>query len=107
VIVVLVTCPTTAVARRLADHLVGHRLAACINLLPAVHSTFWWQGKVERAREVLLLIKSTRRRFERLRRAILARHPYEVPEIIAVPLAAGHRPYLEWVRQSSSTSPAA
>jgi periplasmic divalent cation tolerance protein len=100
--VVLVTCPTAAVARRLADHLVGHRLAACVNLLPAVHSVFRWQGRVERAREALLLIKSTRQRFERLRRAILERHPYEVPEIIAVPLTAGHHPYLQWVRASAA-----
>jgi periplasmic divalent cation tolerance protein len=98
VIVVLVTCPTQPVARRLAALVVAKRLAACVNLLPGIQSLFWWQGKVEHAREVLLMIKSTRHQFERLRRAILAHHPYEVPEIIAMPLVAGHRPYLQWVR---------
>ena len=101
VIVVLVTCPTQPVAHRLAALVVGQRLAACVNVLPRMRSLFRWQGKVERAQEVLLLIKSTRQQFERLRRAILAHHPYEVPEIIAMPLIAGHRPYLQWVRAST------
>ena len=101
VIVVLVTCPTQPVAHRLAALVVSQRLAACVNVLPRMRSLFWWQGKVERAQEVLLIIKSTRQQFERLRRAILAHHPYEVPEIIAMPLVAGHRPYLQWVRAST------
>ena len=100
IIVVLVTCPSPTIGRRLARHIISRRLAACVNMVPAVQSTYRWQGKVEQARETLLIIKSTRRLFERLRRAILAQHPYDVPEIIALPVAAGHRPYLGWVRQS-------
>ena len=99
-IVVLVSCPSRAIARRLASRLVEGRLAACVNILSGVDSTFRWQGKTERCREVLLLIKTTRRRFERLRRAVVALHPYEVPEIIALPIVAGHQPYLRWVRAS-------
>ncbi|MBI2495744.1 MAG: divalent-cation tolerance protein CutA [Candidatus Omnitrophica bacterium] len=102
-LVVLVTCPTCAIARRLASTLVEERLAACVNALPGVESIFRWQGKVERCREVLLLIKTTARRFERLRRAVMALHPYDVPEIIALPIVAGHRPYLRWVRSSVSS----
>ena len=102
VIVVLVTCPTKVVARRLANQLVRRRLGACVNVLSGIESIFWWQGGVERAREVLLLIKTTTQRFERLLRAILSLHPYRVPEIIALPLRLGHPPYLRWVASSVS-----
>ena len=97
VVVVLVTCPSPAVARRLARRLVADRVAACVNLVPSVESTFRWQGKIERCRETLLIIKTTAAGFERLRRAILRLHPYDVPEIIALPVVAGHPPYLRWV----------
>ncbi len=100
VIVVLVTCPTPAVARRLAQHLVTKRLAACVNIIPGVESLFWWQGKLDRCREALLVIKTTADGFERLRRAIRQQHPYHAPEIIALPVLRGHRPYLNWVLQT-------
>ena len=102
-IVVLVTCPSQAVARRLAQRLVGEHLAACVNVVPGVESTFRWQGKVERCREALLLIKTTAARFKELRRAVLRLHPYDVPEIIALPVVAGHPPYLHWVAANSLT----
>ena len=103
VVVVLVTCPSRAVARRMAVRLIERRLAACVNLVPAVESVFRWQGKTERCREALLVVKTTAARFVSLKRAILALHPYQVPEIIALPVTAGHAPYLDWV--SSSASP--
>ncbi len=99
-VVVLVTCPTGATARRLARHVVQRRLAACVNIVPLVHSVYRWNGKTEQSREALLVIKSTAGRFAALRRGIRALHPYHVPEIIALPLVAGHPPYLAWVRQS-------
>jgi periplasmic divalent cation tolerance protein len=99
-LLVLVTCPSRAVGRRIAERVVRSRLAACVNLLPGVESRFWWNGKVDRAGEALLLIKTTAARFEALRRAVIRLHPYDVPEVIAVPFAAGHRPYLRWVRAS-------
>ena len=102
-VVVLVTCPTKALGRRLADRLVKAHLAACVNLLTNVESTFWWEGKVERCQEVLLIIKTSAANFERLRRAILTLHPYDVPEIIALPLSLGHRPYLNWLLSSVSS----
>ena len=104
-IVVLVSCPTRAIARRLASRLVEGRLAACVNILSGVDSTFRWQGKTERCREVLLLIKTTRKRLPQLTRSIVKLHPYDVPEVIALPLVAGHRPYLQWIHQSVTGEP--
>ena len=102
IVVVLVTCPTPAVGRRLARELVRLRLAACVNVLPGVESVFRWQGKVDRSREALLVIKTTRARFAALRRRVLSLHPYDLPEVIALPLAAGHPPYLRWIASSVS-----
>ena len=99
-IVVLVTCPSPAQARRLATALVRHRAAACVNILPGVRSVFRWRGAMDEARETLLIIKTPRRQFEPLRRLVRALHPYEVPEIIALPTRGGHAPYLRWVRES-------
>ena len=99
-LVVLVTCPSRASARRLAAQLIRSRVAACVNLIGRVESLFWWKGKSESAREYLLIIKTSQARFEALRLAIVARHPYEVPEVIALPIVAGHQPYLAWVHQA-------
>ena len=100
VIVVLVTCPTRAAARRIAGELIRRHLAACVNVVPSIESTFRWQGKTERCREVLLVIKTTAPRFDVLRRAVLSLHPYDVPEVIALPVVGGHTPYLRWVGAS-------
>lgn len=96
VVVVLVTCPAGP-ARRLARALVQRRAAACVNVLPGATSWFRWQGKIERAGESLLIIKTTARRCAALRRLIVALHPYEVPEILALPVADAHPPYQRWV----------
>jgi len=101
-LVVLVTCPSRRHAATLATALVRRRLAACVNLVPDVHSVFWWNGKIDRARETLLVIKTTAARFEALRRAVRALHPYDVPEILALPVRRGHPPYLQWIRHSVS-----
>ena len=101
-LVVLVTCPDRAVAKRLAEALVRRRLAACVNIVPGIQSVFRWKGKVEQASEILLLVKTTAKAFQRLRRAILKLHPYDVPEIIALPVQAGHPAYLAWVSDSVS-----
>lgn len=99
-VVVLVTCPTGAVARRLARQIIRRRLAACVNILSPVQSVYRWKGHIEQSREALLVIKSTAARFQALRRGVLSLHPYDVPEIIALPVVAGHPPYLAWIRQS-------
>ena|SRR3989338_11200809 len=99
-LIILVTCPTRTVGRRIAAALITRHLAACVNIVPGVESIFWWQGKMDRCREVLLLIKTTTRRFESLKRAVISLHPYDVPEVIALPIVAGHRAYLKWVTTS-------
>ena len=102
-VLVMVTCPTLSVAKRLATRVVGRRPAACVNILPRIDSVFRWQGKIDRSRETLLFIKTTGAGVERLRRAVIALHPYEVPEVIALPLVAGSRPYLRWIAASVSS----
>jgi periplasmic divalent cation tolerance protein len=97
VLIVLTNCPDAEVADRIARTLVEQKLAACVNRLPAVDSVYRWQGAVERAVEVPLLIKTTRERLPEVQEAIRALHPYEVPEIIAIPVVAGLPAYLRWV----------
>ena len=95
----LVTCPV-AHAETLARALVEARVAACVNVLPAITSIYRWQDEVSRDEEAILLIKTTAAAFDALRREVLARHPYELPEVIALDVAGGHAPYLEWVAAS-------
>ena len=97
----LVSCPA-AQADALARQLVESRLAACVSIVPALRSIYRWQGAVETAEESLLLIKHPQAGFEALRAAVLAAHPYELPEIIAVPVSQGHAPYLYWIVASCS-----
>ena len=96
------SCPDAACAEGIAEALVGERLAACVNRLPGVSSTYRWQGTVTTEREELLLIKTTAGCFEALRTRLLQLHPYELPELIAVPVEHGHQAYLEWVRANAA-----
>jgi periplasmic divalent cation tolerance protein len=99
--VVLVTCASAAEARRIAKTVVEERLAACVNVLPgAVTSIYRWKGKVETARERLLLIKTSRKRLAKLQAAVERLHSYEVPEFIALPIVQGSRAYLNWLAES-------
>jgi periplasmic divalent cation tolerance protein len=100
-IAVLVTCGSMKEGRRIARALVERRLAACVNVLQApVESVYRWKGKVESAREVLLVIKTSRRRFGALQAEVRRLHSYDVPEIIALPVTNGSRDYLEWISES-------
>ncbi len=96
-LLVLTNCPDEEVADRIARTLVEQGLAACVNRLSSVHSTYRWQGAVERATETPLLIKTTRTRYTEVEQTIRALHPYEVPEIVAVPVEAGFAAYLRWI----------
>ena len=78
----------------------ARRLAACVNVLPGIESTYRWQGAIERTAEWLLLIKSREDRVEALREALVEAHPYDVPECVVLPLEGGHRPYLDWIDAS-------
>ena len=96
-LLVFTNLPDRPSAERLAQSLVERRLAACVNILAPCRSVYRWKGKVENAEEHPMLIKTTRDRYASLEKAIRAGHPYELPEIIAVPLAAGFPAYLDWV----------
>ena len=100
VIVVLVTCPPDK-AESIADALIEERVAACVNVVPSLRSVYRLKGEVHHDEEAMLLVKTTRDRFEALKQAVLKHHPYELPEVIAVPVDRGHTPYLEWVIESS------
>lgn len=98
----MVTAPLLPVARKLADRILAAKLAACVNLLPAIESHYWWKGKRECSSEVLLLIKTTSAQLKRLRRLVKSHHPYETPEFIALPIASGSKKYLKWLEASVS-----
>jgi periplasmic divalent cation tolerance protein len=100
VLAVLVTVPGEEVALKMGRVLVEERLAACVNLIPGVRSLYWWEGRVAEDAELLLVLKTTRGRLDALRERVLALHPYQVPEVVALPVEAGSAAYLEWVRAS-------
>ncbi|HKW89058.1 MAG TPA: divalent-cation tolerance protein CutA [Candidatus Acidoferrales bacterium] len=100
-IVVLVTCGTMKDAIRIADALVRRRMAACVNVFDSpVRSIYRWKGRVEAAKEHLLVIKTSQKRFPALEREIRELHSYDVPEIIALPIMAGAKAYLRWLEDS-------
>ena len=96
-IVVLMTAANREEANQIAEILVGARLAACVQILPEIESVYRWQGEVQREKEILLLAKTTRSRFDELESKVRAMHSYETPEIIAVPITAASEPYLKWL----------
>lgn len=100
VLLCLCTCPSREVAEDLAQRVVGAGLAACVNILPGLTSVYRWQGAVETASEVLLLAKTTASRYPALEAALLAAHPYELPEVIGVSIHAGLPGYLQWIKDS-------
>ncbi|MBP3983274.1 divalent-cation tolerance protein CutA [Pseudoxanthomonas helianthi] len=97
VVIAFCTCPDTGSAARIAAALVEERLAACVNRLPGVASTYRWQGRIEQADEVLLLIKTTADCLPALRQRLPQLHPYELPELVAVEATGGLPAYLDWV----------
>ena len=100
-IVTLCTVPDRESGERIAQALVDEHLAACVNLVPGLSSTYRWKGKVEKAEECLLIIKTGVSRFDVLKRRIQALHPYEMPEIIALPIIHGSAEYLKWITEST------
>jgi periplasmic divalent cation tolerance protein len=97
ILAVLCTCPDAGTARDLACGLVERRLAACVNVLPEIRSIYRWRGEVQVDGEVLMVIKTTRDAYAALESWLLEHHPYDVPELLALPAAAGSADYLEWV----------
>ena len=101
-LLVFTNLPDAASAEALADTLIGQRLAACVNILAPCTSIYRWQGATETATEVPLLIKTTPARYAALEAAIRAHHPYELPEIVAVPVTQGLPGYLDWVETETT-----
>ena len=101
-VVVLCTFANEEEALRIGSALVEARLAACVNLLPGIRSIYRWKGEIEHADEALLLVKTTQQGFPALRERIKELHPYETPEIVAVPIVGGLAAYLGWIREQVS-----
>jgi periplasmic divalent cation tolerance protein len=99
---VFVMAADEAEAGKIAQALVKERLAACVNIAGPVRSTYRWRGKIEQATEYMLVIKSSTRHFSKLERTVRELHSYELPEIVAVTLAAGSKPYLMWLAESTT-----
>lgn len=97
--IVVMTAPDEATGADLAARLVEERLAACVNLVPGVRSVFRWEGRLEDISEVMLLAKTVERSVDALRARVVELHPYDVPEVLVFPVALGHGPYLDWVRE--------
>lgn len=102
VVVVLSNAPDMLLAKRIAHMLVEEGLAACVNLGASVLSMYMWQGKLEGAEEIPLVIKTTQKALPALTDRLVELHPYEVPEILVLPVAGGAQPYLDWVREQTS-----
>jgi periplasmic divalent cation tolerance protein len=97
-VIIFCTCGTHDEALSIANSLIEARLAACVNILPLVHSIYRWEGKVETAHEVLLIVKTNQQRFPEVRDRITQLHSYDTPEIIAMPIIDGSDKYLSWLR---------
>lgn len=98
VIIAMSTCPDEATARRIAEVLVGEHLATCVNRVTGMTSTYFWDGRLQDEAEILLIIKTTAARLAGLEARLTALHPYELPELVALPVAGGNERYLQWVR---------
>lgn len=100
-IVVLVTAGSKEEAQKIARGLLEEKLAACANIVENIESHFWWQGKIDEAREALVVIKTKRALFNKLISKVRSLHSYEVPEIIALPIVGGNKKYLDWIDGST------
>jgi len=99
-ILILTTTPNLKFAQTLSKNLVKTKLAACVSVKPGIVSFYRWKGRVEKVRECLLLIKSRKDRFQKIKKAICNQHPYEIPEVISLPISQGSSEYLSWMKSS-------
>ncbi len=100
-LVVLITCPDASDGKRIADMLLKERLAACVNILPQARSYFWWAGKIHKADEVLLLVKTKKKLLKELIKKVKQEHQYENPEIIALPIVGGSKEFTGWIEDET------
>src|SRR6185369_10419686 len=99
-VLVLVTAPNPHISRALAKAALKTRLVACANLIPKIESHYWWQGKLESSAEALIIFKTTKAKLKALEKLIVAKHPYDTPEFLVLPIVAGNKRYLDWVSKS-------
>lgn len=98
-IMVFITTPNRKEAGKISKILLDKRIIACANIIRGVDSHFWWQGKKEKIKETLLIAKTTKSSLKKLIKKVRSIHPYEVPEIIAIPIVAGYKPYFDWIKK--------
>lgn len=103
--VALVTAPDLKTARALAKSALAARLVACVNIVPGLESHYWWQGRMEHSKEVLLVLKTTTSHLSELEALVRAGHPYDTPEFIILPISGGSRRYLDWLAESVARVP--
>lgn len=103
--VCLITAPEGEISQKLARLIVESKLAACVNVLPGVASTYWWEGKIDEAKECLLIAKTDKLKVKGLIKLVKANHPYKVPEVISLRIKEGNRDYLRWIAESLGTPP--
>jgi len=101
--IILCTYPDQKSAEHIAEHLISHKLAACINIIAGVTSIYEWRGQIEKSQEHQMIIKSHSDKYSEIEGTIKSLHPYELPEIIAVPIERGHPDYLQWINTCLST----
>lgn len=94
----LTTAPDEASAQQLAKCLLEEKLAACVNIIPSIQSHYWWQGKIESANEWLLIVKTLSSHQEAIKEVLVRHHPYDVPELLFLPIADGLEKYLQWIK---------
>jgi len=97
-VVVLITASSSEEAQKIAQSLLNHRKAACVNIVPGVTSLFWWKGKIDSAQECLLIVKTKASALDQVISLVKQTHSYQVPEVVALPIVGGNDEYLEWIR---------
>lgn len=99
-VVIFITASSREEADKISGVLLNKKLAACVNIVADVDSLFWWKAKIDRAREVLLVVKSKKAKLAKIIEAVKSNHSYDTPEIIALPIIGGYKPYLDWINES-------
>ncbi len=99
-IIIFITVPTKKEAKKISDELLKEKLAACVNIIKEVNSSFWWKNKIETSNEFLLTVKTQSKFFDDIVKVVKSLHSYEVPEIIAMPIVDANKDYLEWIKNS-------
>ena len=103
-VLVFITVDSQENAQKIASKLLAERKAACVNIIPKVESQYWWQGKIESANELLLIVKTRAALIDELIKLVKENHPYSVPEIIAMPIIGGNKDYLQWIEKETTIS---